>query len=250
MSDGIYTALSGALAQEKALAVVANNVANTGTAGFQADKVVFGEMMAKSQAGTRPQSLHYVGIDSTSRDVQAGGLQQTGNSLDVALQGDGYFAVRTSAGERYTRAGSFVTDSEGVLRTHSGLPVLGEAGKPSAPGTELTLPTNAKEVRIAPDGKIDADGQTIGKLKIVRFEGVDALAKEGITLLAPNAGATPVAAEDTTVTQGFLESANVNAVAGMNELITVSRSFEAFQKVIETFRQLDERTARDVGGRV
>jgi flagellar basal-body rod protein FlgF len=248
MSDGIYSALSGALAQEKTLSVVANNVANTGTTGFQGDKVVFGEVMAKSPA--RPPSLHYVAIDRISRDDQAGGLQQTGGPLDVAIQGDGYFVVKTPAGERYTRAGSFVTDGGGVLRTHSGLPVLGEAGGPTSPGVELTLPQSAKSIRIAPTGEIEADGQSIGKLKIVRFDGEAALQKDGLTLLAPVAGSTPTAPENMTVEQGYLESANVNAVAGMNELITVSRSFEAFQKVIETFRQLDERTARDVGGKV
>jgi flagellar basal-body rod protein FlgF len=247
MSDGIYSALSGALAQEKNLAVVANNVANTGTAGFQGDKVVFGEVLAKSQA--RPASLHYVAIDRISRDQQAGGMQQTGNPLDAALQGDGYFSVKAPQGERYTRAGSFVTDGNGVLRTHGGLAVLGDSGGPTTPGVEITIPQSTKQIRIGADGTIDADGQSVGKLKVVRFDGNETLQKDGLTLLAPVTGAKALAADEATVNQGYLESANVNAVSGMNELITVSRSFEAFQKVIETFRQLDERTARDVGGK-
>ena len=241
MSDGIYSALSGAIAQERTLAVVANNVANTQTHGYQADQVIFGEFVANSQAAAAPTSLRYVTIDRIGRDAQAGSLEQTGGALDLALQGEGYFAVETPAGERYTRSGSFVTDAEGTLRSHSGLAVLGEAGP-------ITISKDAKQVRIGADGQVQADGQTVGKLKVVRFDTADALVKEGLTLLKQQGG-TALSAENTTVEQGYLESANVNAVGGMTELITVSRSFEAFQKLIETFRQLDERTARDIAGR-
>lgn len=248
MSDGIYSALSGAIAQERTLAVVANNVANTQTNGYQADKVIFGEFVANSQAAAPLTPLRYVTIDRIGRDAQAGSLEKTGGALDLALQGEGYFAVATPEGERYTRSGSFVTDAEGTLRTHLGVAVLGEAGGPEAAGTPLTIPKNAKEVRIGPDGQVHADGQLVGKLKVVRFDTADALVKEGLTLLKQDGG-TALAAEGTTVEQGYLESANVNAVGGMTELITVSRSFEAFQKLIETFRQLDERTARDIAGK-
>jgi flagellar basal-body rod protein FlgF len=250
MSDGIYSALSGAIAQERALAIVANNVANAGTTGFQADKAAFGEIVAKAQAaGTPPASLRYVEIDRISIDREAGSLQQTGNPFDVALQGEGYFAVQTPAGERYTRAGSFISDSEGVLRTHTGQVVLGEGGPPTAPGAELVIPSGTKEVRIAQDGSVLADGQSVGKLKIVRFDAVDGLAKEGLTLLAAQNGAQPTAADGVSVSQGYLETSNVNAVAGMQDLITAGRSFEAFQKVIDAFRQIDQRTVRDVAGK-
>jgi flagellar basal-body rod protein FlgF len=250
MSDGIYSALSGALAQERTLAVVANNVANATTPGFQADRVVFGEIVAQTQAASpAPSAQRYVNIDRIGIDARTGGMEQTGSSYDVALQGEGYLAVETPAGERYTRAGSFVADGDGVLRTHSGLRVLAEAATPTLPGTEISIPSGTKNVSISPDGTVQADGQSLGKLKIVRFEGDDPLRKEGLTLLAPQNGAQPLAAEDTTVAQGFLETSNVNAVSGMQELITVSRSFDAFQKVIETFRDIDQRTARDVAGK-
>ena len=271
MSDGIYSALSGALAQERTLAVVANNLANTSTTGFRGDKVVFGEVVAQQRAqqpappasttlpvtppvpalptspapSASPQSevQRFVTIDQIAVDHSAGSLRQTGNPLDVALQGDGYFAVEGAEGvERYTRAGSFVADGEGTLRTQNGLRVLGDSG-------ELQIPQGTKAVTIAADGTISADGQSVGKLKIVRFDRDDAVSHEGLTLFAPNAGAQPLAADTTSVTQGYIETANVNPVAGMQELITVSRSFDAFQKVIEAFRDIDQRTARDVGGK-
>jgi flagellar basal-body rod protein FlgF len=252
MSDGIYSALSGAIAQERNLSVVANNVANTNTTGFKGDKTIFAEVMnkVKSALPTAP-ALRYGLVSQLSMDNESGSLRQTGRPLDVALQGDGYFTLDTPAGERYTRAGAFVLDREGVLRTPSGHAVLQETGSPSKPVDKIVVPPTTREVSFSPDGTMSADGQQIAKLKLVRFEGVDPVLREGLTLFTPQNGAKPLPIQPTTsVEQGFLESANVNAVTGMNELIIVNRSFEALQKVIETFRQLDDRTARDIGGKV
>jgi flagellar basal-body rod protein FlgF len=252
MSDGIYSALSGAIAQERTLGVVANNVANTNTTGYKGDKTIFAEVMnkVKSALPVAP-SLRYGTVAQLSMDKEAGSLRQTGRPLDVALQGDGYFTLDTANGERYTRAGAFMLDRDGVLRTPGGLAVLQDTGSPSRPTDKIIVPPTARELSISPDGSLSADGQVIGKLRLVRFEGTDPVLREGLTLFAAQNGATPLPIDPTTsVEQGFLESANVNAVTGMNELITVHRSFEALQKVIETFRELDDRTARDVAGKV
>jgi flagellar basal-body rod protein FlgF len=239
MSDGIYSALSGAIAQERTLAVVANNLANVNTTGFKGDKVAFSEIAA-AQNGARVQPLHFVSLDRTRIDGESGGLEHTGNPLDLAIQGDGYFAVQSGGGERYTRAGSFVADSEGTLRTHGGHEVLGDGGS-------ITIPQGTKDIRVGPDGTIHADGQEIGKLKIVAFANTDGFVREGLTLFSASAGASSAEVGEITVAQGYLENANVNAVMGMNELITVGRTFDALQKVIDTFKQLDDRTARDLG---
>src|SRR6478672_3388640 len=103
MSDGIYSALAGAIAQERTLSVVANNVANANTTGFQGDRVAFSEIAAK-QTGAQQQPLRFVSLDQTRIDMQSGGIEFTGNPLDLALQGDAYFAVQAPGGERYTRA--------------------------------------------------------------------------------------------------------------------------------------------------
>ena len=252
MSDGIYSALSGAIAQERNLTVVANNVANTTTSGYKGDKTIFAEVMnkVKSSLPAAP-ALRYGLVSQLSMDNQAGSLHQTGRPLDVALQGDGYFTLDTPQGERYTRAGGFVLDREGVLRTLAGHAVLQDTGSPSKPVDKIVIPQNARELSISPEGTVSVDGQQLAKLRLVRFEGPDPVLRDGLTLFKPQDGVKPQAIQPTTsVEQGFLEAANVNAVTGMNELITVHRSFEALQKVIETFRQLDDRTARDVGGKV
>ena len=243
MSDGIWSALSGAIAQQRSLDIVANNVANANTTGFRADRAVFEQTL--SQAGTdgpAPETLRFVDVTEIATDHRAGAMQQTGGALDLALEGDGWFAVRTPQGERYTRAGSFVTNGEGLLTTQGGHPVLG-VQEGTEPPPVIEVPTDTREIRITTEGRVFADEQEVGQLRLVRFDDAPPT-KEGLTLYTGRGGEP----SDAQVRQGFLEMANVNAVAGMNELITVTRSFEAFQKLIETFQALDQRTARDVAG--
>ncbi len=252
MADGIYTALSGALAQQQALDVVANNVANASTKGFRADRVVFGEVLA---GATTPTSATATGASSTSGsaqrgvqveatavDVSAGTLVRTGNPLDVAISGNGFFVVESPAGPRYTRAGAFSFDGAGALQTSMGYPVHGEGGP-------LTVPPGTRNIEIGEDGMLRANGQDLGKLKLVEFADPSRLSREGLTLFNVTNGVSPEDASETRVVQGHLESSNVNAMAGLNDLITVNRTFDALQRVIDTFHKLDERTARELGSR-
>lgn len=252
MSDGIYSALSGAIAQERNLTVVANNVANVNTTGYKGDKTIFAEVMAKEKSKLpAAPSLRYAVVNQLSIDHQTGTVKQTGRPLDVAIHGDGYFVVRTPQGERYTRAGSFVLDQQGVMRTLGGLEVLQEDKDISRPGRTIIVPDRTREIQLSPDGTIRADGLELGRFKMVRFDDRNDALREGLTLFTTQAGVKPKPIDaSTSLEQGYLESANVNAVSGMNELIVLSRSFEALEKVIETFRDLDSRTARDVGGKV
>ncbi|RZO46481.1 MAG: flagellar hook basal-body protein [Sandaracinaceae bacterium] len=245
MSDGIYSALSGAIAQQRSLDVTANNVANVGTVGYRADALAFREAVSREQGGPTPDSLRYVTISQLSTDERDGPLNQTGNPLDVALQGEGLLAVETDEGVRYTRAGSFRMDAEGVLRTPSGHALL--AAEPSDPSQpELRVPPTAASIQIGVDGTLMADGEPVGRMRIERFAS-GGLEKQGVTLYAPTGRGAGQPAADTQVLQGYLEGANVSPIEGMNELITANRSFEAFQRVIQAFRQIDEKAAREVG---
>jgi flagellar basal-body rod protein FlgF len=263
MSDGIYSALSGALAQERSLQATANNVANANTDGYKADKAVFAEYLKKEKQAHLPEhpELRYAGVDELWVDHTIGSIKFTGRKLDTALHGDGWFTVSTPQGERYTRAGSFVMDRAGILRTPDGHEVLGELNNDiSQPGHRIQVPKDTREVQIAMDGTVSAvmpdlvgnnNNQILGKLKLVRFEDQRKVEREGLNLFKTKDGALPQRVDDlTTVEQGYLEISNVNAVHGMNELVVVSRYFDALEKVIETFRDIDGRTARDVGGRV
>jgi flagellar basal-body rod protein FlgF len=252
MSDGIYAALSGALAQERNLQVTANNVANSNTSGYKADRPSFYETLTKvKNPKALAPSLRYVHVADVQIDHQAGSFKLTERPLDVALQGDGFFTIETPKGERYTRAGSFVVDQEGTLRTLGGYRVLGEAGPVTVKGRELKVPQNTREVAINPDGTVRADNVEVGKLKLVRFTDLKHdLIKDGLTWFTTANNAQPLAVEKTTTCeQGYLEDSNINPVAGMIEMIVVQRSFDALQKVIQAFHDLDNRTARDVAGR-
>ena len=251
MADGIYTALTGAIAQQQALDVTANNVANATTTGFRADRAVFGEFLAGAQRNQPqdptlprpPRPDVFVRMDETTLDTTGGGLRLTGNPLDLALQGDGFFVVKTQAGDRLTRAGNFVQRANGVISTVDGHTVMGATGKP------LIVPPQTRELTISPDGAVRADGQEIGKLKLVRAEDPMRLVREGTTHFSAPQGVKLVPASSVEVVQGHLETSNVNAVAGLNDLISVNRCFDAIQRVIETFQKIDDRTARDLGSR-
>lgn len=250
MSDGIYVALSGAVALERALEVVANNVANVGTAGFRADRLTFSESLARAggpaDGGPVPTSLRYVSVGDERIDASAGPLRETGNALDLAVSGgDNYFAVTTPRGERYTRDGAFTVSPDGVVRTRSGDAVL--AASPADPAhPELRVPPGTTNLSVGADGTLSSGETIFGRVRVVGLPAAS-LEHEGSSLLVAR-GATPVEATDAVVTSGWLEGANVSPIHGMNELVAVTRSFEAFQRVIQGFRDLDTRTARELAG--
>ena len=262
MSHGIYSALSGAVAQQRNLQMTANNVANANTDGYKADKAVFAEFLTKEKSKLPPSTeLRYAAVDEFWMDNSEGSIKFTGRKLDVSIHGDGYFTVKTPRGERYTRAGSFVMDNNGILRTPEGHEVLSvQRDDIRLPGTRIQIPLHAREVLIGQDGTVSVvdpdttgnnNNQIVGKLKLVHFADQRNMEREGHTLFTTKDNTAPLPVDPlTTVEQGYLEVSNVNAVHGMNELIVVSRYFEALEKVIETFRDIDDRTARDVGGRV
>ncbi|MEY4577074.1 MAG: flagellar basal-body rod protein FlgF [Pseudomonadota bacterium] len=262
MSDGIYSALSGAIAQQRSLDAAANNLANVNTTGYQADKTIFAEMLNRHNTPNEKDlkiapSLRYATVSQFAVDPHPGSMELTGRPLDVSLHGDGYFTVRTENGERYTRAGSFVLDQQGVLRTPGGYEVLAETyGEPAKgetlpAGQRIVLPLDAKDIQIARDGTINADGQPLYRFKLVTYDKQEDALREGLTLFTGQEGKQPHRIDPTTsIEQGYLEASNVNAISGMNELISLHRSFDALEKVIDTFREIDNRTVRDVGGKV
>ena len=251
MGDGIYTALSGALAQQHALDVIANNVANVSTAGFRGDKVVFGEMLAGAQNAAPvdprqpvpPRVDKFVRVDMNALDSESGVLRKTGNALDLGLNSAGYFAVRTPQVDRLTRSGNFMLREDGLLSTVQGHAVLGEDDRP------IRFAQGVRDIQVTTDGVIRVDGQDFAKLAIKDVSDTSQLTREGTTNYSVASGTKLTTPERVEIVQGHLEASNVNAIRGLNDLITVQRSFDALHRVIETFQQIDQRTARDVGSR-
>jgi flagellar basal-body rod protein FlgG len=243
MSGSIYLSASGAMLEQMRLEVLANNIANANTTGFKQDLPIFrvlepSEEPDPSKEGVKPvrQEIRpYTPPFDLRTDFSTGSLKVTGNPMDLALVGDGFFVVRTPEGERYTRQGNFRLNGEGVLCTQDGYPVLGQGG-------EVTI--DGKQVTVGQDGAIEVDGQMVATLRLVSFSAPDSLQKIGNSLFfnADESGAnTALEATEIQVNQGFIEMSNVNTIRAMTDMIECLRVSESYQKVI---RSADETTAK------
>lgn len=246
MTRGLYAAASGAVAALERLDSVAQNLANANTAGYKASHPVFRvrgdgdsspEALAISPA--RQRGVSQVIEASIDRDFSPGTTRQSGNPLDVAIEGPGFFVVNTPRGQRYTRQGAFSLDGQGFLVTQHGERVQGEQGDIRLDGTPA----------IGDDGAISVDGAVVGKLKLVGFGDRPALVPEGSSLFAaaPGAVGQPVKESEVRVRQGAIEASNVDAVSSLMELIEVSRGFESYMKTIQRLDEIGQRSINDVG---
>jgi len=172
-------------------------------------------------------------VSGTILDLSQGALQKTGNDLDMAIQGPGYFVVQTANGPMYTRNGSFQVSGHGQLVTATGDAVMGEGGT-------LTMPPG--KVSVSADGTISVNGAVSGKLDIVEFPAGTKLESAGNTYYsAPPDTAGPSTTSD--VRQGFLESSNVNPIMGLVDLITTQRAAEMMQRALSMFNSEIDKTA-------
>jgi len=232
MSDGIYVALSGAIAQTTNLDTTANNLANASTDGYQRERPVFHEMLAKA-AG---EGHHYAGVSATALDSTAGAIRTTDRPLDVALPKGAYLSVQTTNGERYTRAGAMTVSLDGFLTTRHGDKLIGEDNKP------IKIPTGGTgEITATKTGAIQQGTQQLGQLKIVSFDRPECLTHEGGTVLAGNVDTGAAKPTNATLEVGAVEESNASVVASMNDLVDASRTFEAFQRAIDAFRDADKK---------
>jgi flagellar basal-body rod protein FlgF len=252
MTSGVYVALSGAKLQELRLEITANNLANANTTGFKADKVTsrsfefelenafddFEQIKPTDMPLDTPYNIAYAKTNIVGTNFSQGPSQQTGNPLNIALEGPGFIAVDTPNGVRYTRQGSFQLTSKEELVTPDGNKVRGKGLSDLGTG-EITIDT---------DGNVLIDGITKGSLEIVEFAAPDALQKEGNALfVSPDTGAAKKSTE-TKVKQGYLEMPNVNPVTEMVNLIELNRLYEAYQKTITSIDESTEKLINGVGG--
>ncbi len=255
MLRGLYTAWTGMANEQKRLDVISNNMANSNTVGYKDEKVAsqsFDEVLGiKIRDGSQAYHNEAIGhlslgvkIGETYTNYTQGSIRETGGTFDVALSGNGFFTVSVTdkAGEvhtRYTRNGQFMVTKDGLLVDMDGNPIQGEGG-------EITIDPSAKNVSISPDGLITADGVVVDTLKIVDFEDYDYLKKYGDTMYEPVDGATMKEATAETI-QGYTEMSNVNVVSEMVDMITITRAYEANQKVIKSYDSMLDRAVNQVG---
>lgn len=238
MADGIYAALSGAISQGTSLETTAENLANASTDGYQRLRPMFRAVLAAAtKNGQGPQQ--FAGLSGTANDTTAGALRETKRPLDMAMPAGTYLAVSTPRGERYTRAGALSLSVDGTLAANAGAPVLGEDGKP------IKLPAGT-EGSLSADGSVMANGEVVAHLRLVSFEDASALAHEGGTFLATNAAAGDPTISKEPIVVGMLEESNAQVVSAMNDLVSATRQFEAFQRAIDAFRDADRKVVTQV----
>jgi len=230
---GIYTVVSGAAAEEKRLGFISNNLANALTAGYKSSRPVFEAVLSSSIIDTDQADSTFVGTYDSHINFSEGPLIESGNKLDLALQGDGFFVIQTPQGDRYTRNGQFALDSTGKLVTHDGQTVAGEGG-------DITI--TGKQISIEKDGSVYSDKVSVGRIKVVRFANNANLRAVGNSLFEnvdPSDQELPVV--NCTVNQGFHEGSNVEALKEMIDMIACTRAYEAYGKVQQAFGDMESK---------
>ena len=250
MLRGIYTASSAMMVEQTRLDVISNNLSNVNTVGFKRYDVAvqsFHDVLIEAQ-GVSPKGAyrHPIGVLGMGADevisytsFAAGALRHTGNSLDVAISGEGFFVVQTPEGERYTRDGSFRIGPSSELVTSAGHPVLGENGPIILRGNRIDIDAQ---------GVVYVDGRQVDKLRIVDFAAREGLRKQNSQYFeSTESSGAAIPAENYVVSQEHLEQSNVEIVREMVNMINATRSYEMNQRMILSQDDALSKAVNDVG---
>ncbi|OYX30183.1 MAG: flagellar basal-body rod protein FlgF [Caulobacterales bacterium 32-69-10] len=236
-----YVGLSRQETLKRALEIAANNIANADTAGFKIEQqmVRVEEATPFATPGARP--VAYVLDHGVARDFSQGGLEESGNAYDIAIEGDGFYAIQTADGTRYTRDGRFTVDAQNQLVTKMGDPVLGNNGRP------IVLNPIGGEANVGKDGTISQGMVPVGRLGATRFADLSLLKKVGDNQFEAPADAVSTPAADAVMRQGMVERSNVQPVLEITNLIEITRAYERVARMMEQSGDLSTRAIDRLG---
>lgn len=234
MYKGIYIALSGALLKQRNMDIHAQNMANATTTGYKKERMSFKDYLVPvdNRPAHAADGRVMTELSNVVTDFSNGTIARTGNALDVAINGKGFFALE---GNKYTRNGTFKITDDGYLATLDDVKVLGDGGPISLQGAR---------VDINDSGEVFVDGVSAGILKIVDFPDKDVLLKLGGGVFTSKSDGEAVT---TGVSQGYLEGSNVDAMREMVQMLTSFREFESYQKMIQSFDEASSKTINEMG---
>lgn len=242
MNSGLYSALSGNIAAMKRMDIISNNLANVNTPGYKKDKMLFESLLAgASNPPAVPQGSTADPIlqkENVYIDYGAGPLAQSGNPLDLAIDGDGFFVIQTPEGRAYTRQGNFRLGADGTLVTSDGYQVMGQNG-----------PIRVQGGRVEIDGKgvVMVDGETSGTISVVDFPRPYKLKKTASAQFLPEDPQVVPTTASGSISQGHLEGSNVETVSEMVQMIETSRYFDSCQRVIKGFDDMVGKAVNEMG---
>lgn len=237
MENPSYIALSQQMALRRQMDVIATNIANVSTPGFKAERIMFAEMLAgkapypASMSGTRP-GLSFVNEVGMLRDTSDGGMTRTGNALDLAINGSGYFAVDTPDGPRYTRSGSFRLNQDGRIVTADGYALLDAQNRP------ISVRPGETRIEVSTKGAVTTESGEVGRIQVAQFENEQAMRKIGAGLYETDQN--PIAG-DADVRQGMIENSNVKAVNEVTTMMDILRRYQSAQKILDQEHELERK---------
>ena len=229
--------LSRMVALERRLDVAASNVANSESTGFRARELSFREYLKPEreveETGKKERQLSLFDPRFQFSNLTQGALQQTGNPLDLAIQGEGYFVIKTGSGDRYTRAGRLMIDGSGQIVTPAGAPVMGKSGP-------IRVPPNDGEISVAADGTVSTKRAVLGQLRLVRFANPEVLLPMGESLLRTDQAPIDVSGGQARFISGALEKSNVENIREMSRLAEITRSYEMVGRLLKSSQNPDD----------
>lgn len=242
MENSLYVGLSRQMVLRQEMDIIANNIANSDTTGFKVESLMAStDARAPAFGMGSAGAIRFVTADGVARDFGQGGLNRTDAPLDVAIQGQGFFRIRTAQGDRFTRDGRFRADDAGRLVTEQGDGVLDEGGG------EIVIDPLKGPVTIAEDGTMSQGTERIGKLGVATFDDLSGLEKTGSNLYRNTSNLQPRPAAGARVRQGMLEGSNVQPVLEITRMIEVSRAYERIAKMMDSQGDLSQTAMQRLG---
>jgi len=229
MENATYIALSRLDTADRAMSVVANNIANASTTGYKAQHALFSDYVVRQNTAGEPQgsgTQEYTQDLASYRDLQQGSMQTTGNPLDLALGGTGYFSIQTPNGVRLTRAGRFERMSDGTIADESGQPLLDRLGQP------IRLQPGDKSVTISGDGTLTTENGVAGYIGVVEADDPNMLQSEGGRLFKSRSGTRQSTAPK--IAQGMIEGSTVQPMSEMTHMIELQRDYGSVMQFVES----------------
>ena len=239
MDNALYGGLSRQMTLQRQLDVAANNLANLDTAGFKVEGLMLQSDPLTPQKAPRSGPIKYVLDNGLARDFGQGALEKTGNTYDLAIEGQGFFQVQTANGARFTRDGRFHVDTSNQLVDGAGNPVLDASGSPISFDPQKGAPVISKT------GLVSQDGESGAKVGVVRFANLSGLSKDGDNLFTTDE--TPTAAADGAVRQGVVEHSNVSPVREVTSLIDITRAYERVANLMNSTQDLSRDAIQRLG---